>query len=749
MSEPNQPDILPYDLLCQVDACCDRFERVWADGNPMLSEEAIRELPEEVQRHAMVEVLLLEWQFRAKTDGKERAQQTLAGRNSLGDALAQLNLDLGEVLHSADDDSNRTILFTPTGQRAVGKGCDSAALHLRCPHCQNGVELLPDAPLEQITCASCGSTFGLTGNNSPAETPTEIGRFQLIEKIGIGGFGTVWRARDPELDREVAIKVPRRSQLMRHEAELFFREARAAAQLAHPNIVPVHEVGRDAKGSIYIVSDLIRGSSLASRLKEEKPTLQIAIQLLATIAEALHYAHEKGVIHRDLKPSNIMLETAPDQGKGELSDLPLFGKPYLMDFGLAKREVGEITMTIEGQVLGTPAYMSPEQAGGQTKWIDRRSDLYSLGVMLFQMLTGELPFRGTAQSQIQQRLEDDAPPARRLSPQTPLDLATICAKCLERDPNKRYATAAEVAEELRRFLRGEPVRARPISRTGQAIRWAKRYPARASALVLGSILAIAGPTAAVVISQQNKEIANRLNEITVVVRNDEQKIDRLVEEKSELLQRVTEAERSRAEFDLDSSRRQLIRKYLESQETQIKSQIAQFDDLDPRSAISRMGMAQLKLAIGDSESARQWLSEAEILLGELQSQEAWLKPIYADCCFTLSLLLSESGENQQAILMAKQALITRREIVAKDSNSIAAMMAVGESVATGKHLVVESEATKEEIRKILAATLEESQLPNQIIKQLATSELNLYEIACLLTNQSSDLNSRESVAGAK
>lgn len=748
MTELNDSNSLPYDLLCEVDACCDRFEKAWSEGEQVLAEEEIQNLPEKARRHAIRELLLIEWQCRSKTVEEPAARKALVERMSLTKTLVEFGIDLTEVLDAAAKDLNQTILFTPSGQRVDSKRSDSAALHLRCPHCQNGVELLPDAPLEQITCVSCGSTFGLTGSNLPADTPKEIGRFKLIEKIGIGGFGTVWRARDPELDREVAIKVPRRSQLMQHEAELFFREARAAAQLSHPNIVPIHEVGRDAKGSIYIVSDLIRGTSLAGRLKDNQPTLRTTVQLLVTIAEALNYAHEKGVIHRDLKPSNIMLEL-PEAEKGELSDPISFGKPYLMDFGLAKREVGEITMTIEGQVLGTPAYMSPEQAGGQTKWIDRRSDIYSLGVMLFQLLTGELPFRGTAQSQIQQRQEDDAPLVRRLSPKIPLDLSTICAKCLERDQNKRYSTAAEVAEELNRYLRGEPVLARPISRAGQAVRWAKRYPARAIALVLGSVLAVVGPTAAVVISQQNQEITNRLNEITEVVSKDEQKIDRLVGEKDQLLQRVTDAERSAAELEISSSRRKLINEFLENQEASRIKQIEQFDESDPRSATSRIGMAQLKLAVGDTESALQWLSDAEPRLKKLQDEETSLRSLYADCCFTLSLLLSETGETQQAVTMAKQALATRRGLAAADADSIESMMDVAESVTSGQHLVDGLDMTKEEVRKVLAATLKEGQIPDRVIQQLAEKELDLYEIALLLTDQRSAFESTDSRLGSE
>ena len=324
-------------------------------------------------------------------------------------------------------------------------------MHVRCPHCHNAIEIVGDHELTDIECSSCGSTFNLLLPETESWTPTPqwMDHFQLLDKLGTGGFGTVWKARDTKLDRLVALKIPRRSQVSPAEEEAFLREARAAAQLRHPHIVAVHEVGRQESGDLYIVSDLIHGVTLADRMTAGPFTPREAAQLCVQIADALHHAHESGVIHRDLKPQNIMLDSE--------------GQPHIMDFGLAKRDAGEITMTVDGKVLGTPAYMSPQQAGGEGHHVDRRTDVYSLGVILFELLTGELPFRGNQRMLLHQVINEDPPSPRKFNSRVPRDLETICLKCLEKEPHRRYATAAEFSDELQRWFKGESIIARPNS----------------------------------------------------------------------------------------------------------------------------------------------------------------------------------------------------------------------------------------------------------------------------------------------
>ena len=350
-----------------------------------------------------------------------------------------------------------------------------------CPECDAAFDL--DESAKAHECPSCGLRLSteerLDDTVSMKRGPHEkVAHFELLRKVGGGNFGDVYQARDTQLDRIVAIKILRRGLADEHRREMFLREGRAAARLRHPQIVSVHEIGSDGD-TCYIVSDFIEGVTLSKYMQSRPFGPREAAELCASIADAMQHAHTAGVIHRDIKPSNIMLD-----GRRQ---------PYVTDFGLAKREECDATFTTEGDLLGTVPYMPPEQAGGKSHQADRRCDVYSLGVVLYELLTGGYPFRGAMESIIYQILHDEPRPPRQLNRAVPRDLETICLKALSKEPAHRYQTAAEMADDLRRFLAGEPIKARPVGRLEHAWRWARRNPTKAgSGFAILLLLAVCG-----------------------------------------------------------------------------------------------------------------------------------------------------------------------------------------------------------------------------------------------------------------
>jgi WD40 repeat protein/serine/threonine protein kinase len=333
--------------------------------------------------------------------------------------------------------------------------------------------------------------------NSPAHA-RQFGRFELLKVIGQGGCGVVFLARDPVLGRQVAIKIPRPEALLTQELrQRFVREGRAAAGLDHPNLLSVLEAG-EVGAICYLASAYCPGLTLREWIANNPgPAAPRTVAgFIATLAEAMEYAHQNGVCHRDLKPSNILLvreerraHTNPtSKGNDSLATSvdSQFANPKIIDFGLAKVLQSESAQdrTRTGLVLGTPHYMAPEQARGQTSAIGPAADIHALGVILYELLTGRPPFQGETDPKVLEQVVSAEPVRpRRLRPRLPRDLETICLKCLEKQPEKRYATMADLADDLKRFVEGMPVRARRVGRIGRATRWVRRHP-RASLIAV-------------------------------------------------------------------------------------------------------------------------------------------------------------------------------------------------------------------------------------------------------------------------
>jgi serine/threonine protein kinase/WD40 repeat protein len=321
-----------------------------------------------------------------------------------------------------------------------------------------------------------------------------FGDYELLEEIGHGGMGIIFKARQISLDRIVALKMildPR------HDSERFRVEAEAAASLDHPNIVSIHEVGQ-FEGHPYFSMQYVDGGSLSDRIADAPLPTRLAAELTSTIARAVHFAHQRGILHRDLKPANVLIDSR--------------GRPYISDFGLAKQIQADADITRSGAILGTPGYMAPEQAIGEVKNLTVATDVYGLGAVLYAALAGQPPFCGRSSLETL-RLVIERPP-RLLRPQRSgisRDLETICLKCLEKSPQLRYASAEALADDIDRYLRDEPIEARPIGRIARLARWCRREPAIASLSALVMVLLVTSAVVSSILAHKHKQASDVAN----------------------------------------------------------------------------------------------------------------------------------------------------------------------------------------------------------------------------------------------
>src|SRR6516165_3329744 len=363
-------------------------------------------------------------------------------------------------------------------QRAAPLSNQANKVQRICAKC--GATIFADSPRGFCSVCLFRTGLGSLDENDRREEPSriqmEFGDYALLEEIGRGGQGVVYRAHQKSLNRTVALKLlglgPWTTET---HLKRFRREAEAAASLQHPRIVPIYEVA-EGDGSCYFSMKFVEGGQLDEVARREPMSIRQGMELIAKVARTVHYAHEHGILHRDIKPGNILLDAK--------------GEPHLTDFGLARLVESDSSVTHTLDVLGTPSYMAPEQAVGNNAGISSVTDVYGLGAVLYQLLTGQPPFAGGATYETIKLLLDTEPKQPRLiNPKIDRDLSTICLKCLEKDPKRRYSSALALAEDLERWLKHEPIQARHTGVFARGKKWVRRNPT--SALLSASLLVLA------------------------------------------------------------------------------------------------------------------------------------------------------------------------------------------------------------------------------------------------------------------
>jgi tetratricopeptide (TPR) repeat protein len=465
------PRGLDIELARRIDAVCRRFEADWRAGRHPRIEDYLSDFAPERQAALQTELEALMHKLGPAREDRPETEGKAGSTPDAGTTPPCAIVEAPTIEPAAP-------LTVPVPGEAPDSVHEDATIP---PHRDRTIDLTPVA--HDMPTTAHGQAAQADADVSEPVRVRYFGDYEIIREIARGGMGVVFQARQITLNRPVALKMILTGQLADEtDVRRFYTEAEAAANLDHPGIVPVYEVGQH-EGQHYFSMGYVEGQSLSQRLAGGPLPAREAAELIRHVAEAIEYAHQRGVIHRDLKPANILLDRN--------------GNARVTDFGLAKKIQGDSGLTGSGQIMGTPSYMPPEQAGGKRGEVGPAADVYALGATIYALVTGRPPFHAaTAMDTVIQVLSDEPVPPRRLNPSVPRDLETICLKCLQKDPAKRYVGAAALGEDLRRFLSGEPITARTVGRAEKSWRWCQRNPAVAAlaggialTLVAGTIVA--------------------------------------------------------------------------------------------------------------------------------------------------------------------------------------------------------------------------------------------------------------------